>query len=191
MRRGSPCRHPGTEMRRMAEDSGSQIITGINWTGIVLGTILVAMIAGGLQPIVPRVLAVMIVTLVTVYLSIERESTEVENPVLEQMRGGASGLDRRKYGRLRSQTDKLLDHIRRMNRIAVDAREGKVTQAHARSEIDRIAEMMRDQIDDIRKAAGVPTPVVDPSATSGRVVRPRGQSPPSSGGAAGTRPESR
>ena len=93
------------------------------------------------------------------------EPVEVENPILEQMREpSVAGLDRRKYGRLRAYTERLLEHVRSMNRLAIDARQGKLTQRHANAELDRLMEMMRGVLGDVRKAAGVPTPAVNPGA---------------------------
>ncbi len=102
----------------------------------------------------------------------------VDNPLLDHLRDQKPGLDRRKYGRLRQHTERLLDHVRQMNRIAIDGRAGKVQPRHAHAEMDRLAALMRDNVDEIRKAAGVPTPMEEPTSrrkAQPNVVLPKGQ----------------
>ena len=120
----------------------------------------------------------------TFYMAHQKQETEVENPLLDELRAKKTGLDRRKYGRLRSSTDRLLDNVRTMNRIAIDGREGKLSPRHAHAELDRLAAKMGDLIDDIRKSAGIPTPPEEPSQV-GRVVQPQVVLPK----AKGTNPE--
>ena len=86
--------------------------------------------------------------------------------MLQQLRAQTqdAGLDRRRYGRLRAHTDVMLDNVRAMNRLAVDARQGKMTQRLANAELDRLAEKIRTQVSDVRKTAGIPTPSVRPGA---------------------------
>jgi hypothetical protein len=143
----------------MAEQKPQE--TGINWAVVLFGIILLAMSVAviGDDKIFLRVFAAVAIIVVTFYWSRPRQETVLENPLFEQLHSQQHGLDRRKYGRLRSSTDDLLDFIREMNRIAVEGREGKLSPRHAQAEIDRLAAKLRDSVDEIRKAAGVPTPL--------------------------------
>ncbi len=137
--------------------------TSTNWAGVGLAGLLLVLAVVVLENQIVRALVALGALLLAVYMSQQaaQEEPEVENPLLEQLRDSRKGLDRRKYGRLRAYTDRLLEHVRTMNRLAVDARQGKMSQRHAHAELDRLAAMMRDVVDEVRKAAGVPTPVKD------------------------------
>lgn len=119
-----------------------------------------------------RALAVIFVFTATVFIASTREEPEVENPLFQQLHDAKPGLDRRKYGHLRAATERLLDQVREMNRIAVEGREGKLSQRHAHAELDRLAAKMRDLVDDIRKSAGIPTPA-EATVKSDRAVKPQ------------------
>jgi hypothetical protein len=133
---------------------------GTNWVVVISGLILLALavVVIGDDKIFLRVIAAAAIMFVTFYWSRSRQEPVVENPLFDQLHSQQHGLDRRKYGRLRSSTDHLLDFIREMNRIAIEGREGKLSPRHAQAEIDRIAAKLRDSVDEIRKAAGVPRP---------------------------------
>ncbi|UCF20078.1 MAG: hypothetical protein JSU87_01315 [Gemmatimonadota bacterium] len=168
----------------MAEGKPTQD-TGINWAVVAIGTLALAIAVGMADSALIRVVAAVVIFVATIYMSRTREEAIVENPLLDQLRSQQQGLDRRKYGRLRSSTDRLLDHVRRMNRIAIDGREGRMAPRHAQAELDRLAGLMKDAIDDVRKSAGVPTPTEVPGERAGKVVQPKivfpkGR-PPSSG----------
>ncbi len=134
--------------------------SGTNWAIVGLGVIVLMLVNLAIQDLFLRALASSIILLATVFWSQTKPEAELDNPLLEQLHGvKQQGLDRRKYGHLRSSTNNLLDHVRQMNRIAVEGREGKLAPRHAQAELDRLASKMRDLVDDIRKTAGVPTPM--------------------------------
>ncbi len=146
--------------------------TGTNWLVVGAGALFLALaVLAFNQPAVRAVVAV-VVFIAAFLMARPRDETPVENPLLEQLRTHKDGLDRRKYGRLRSTTERLLDNVRQMNKIAIDGREGRLSPRHAHAELDRLAAIMRDVIDEIRKAAGVPTPAEEPKTRSGKVVQP-------------------
>lgn len=144
--------------RDVPQETRTIVESGINWAGVAVGGLLLALLVAVIEPIWLRVAAAIAALVVTIYIAHAQEEREIENPVLETARAGRPGLDRRKYGRLRAQTNRFLSHVREMNRVAVDARSGRVTQRHAHGELDRIASKMRDVVDEIRKSAGIPTP---------------------------------
>ena len=154
---------------------------GINWPVVALGGLLLAVAVVAADTAIMRIIAAVLILAATIYMSRTREEPIVENPLLDQLRDQRQGLDRRKYGKLRQTTDRLLDYVRRMNRIAIDGREGKLSPRHAHAEMDRLAALMRDQIDEIRKSAGIPTPMEDADKASKvvqpKIVFPKGQQP--------------
>ncbi len=149
--------------------------TSPNWAVVGLGMLLLVLCVAAIPDIILRAIVAAIIMGGTFYLAQSREEPQVENPLLEQLRTQThEGLDRRKYGRLRSRTDRLLEQVRQMNRIAIEGREGKLSPRHAHAELDRIAALMRDTVDEIRKSAGVPTPIEKPASTrTGKVVQPQ------------------
>ncbi|UCC48047.1 MAG: hypothetical protein JSV41_11285 [Gemmatimonadota bacterium] len=149
--------------------------TSPNWAVVGLGMLLLVLCVAAIPDIILRAIVAAIIMGGTFYLAQSREEPRVENPLLEQLRTQThEGLDRRKYGRLRSRTDRLLQQVRQMNRIAIEGREGKLSPRHAHAELDRIAALMRDTVDEIRKSAGVPTPIEKPASTrTGKVVQPQ------------------
>ena len=68
----------------------------------------------------------------------------------------------RVFRELRSQVVLLLEHVRRLNWIAVDAERGFRNQDEAMREMDDIETEIREIITDVRRAAGRPT--VEPEA---------------------------
>jgi hypothetical protein len=143
----------------MAEQKPTQE-SGVNWAIVGLGVIVLMLVNIAIDDNFLRALVTAIILLAIVFWSQSRTELEVENPLLDQLHDvSRHGLDRRKYGHLRASTDSLLGQVRQMNRIAVEGREGKLAQRHAQAELDRIAAKMRDLVDDIRKTAGVPTPM--------------------------------
>lgn len=177
---------------------GSEINTAFVGLGVIF--LVLAVFAIRDDQVFFRVLVAAGIMLLTFRFAITSTEPELDNPVLEQLHSQQYGLDRRKYGHLRASTDNLLDHVRQMNRIAVEGREGKLAPRHAQAELDRIAAKMRDLVDDIRKTAGVPTPegsAVPRAAQAPKpeVVIPRAQQPedapqPSSSGHAAPAPPS-
>ena len=74
----------------------------------------------------------------------------------------------RVFRELRSQVVLLLEQVRRLNWIAVDAERGFRNQDDAMREMDQIEDEIREIITDVRRAAGRPT--VEPE---GGVIRKR------------------
>lgn len=66
----------------------------------------------------------------------------------------------RRFLRLRSMVEKLLGEIRRLNAIAVDARQGVREQAEANEAMDAIEQRLVALIAEIRASAGEPDPSV-------------------------------
>lgn len=146
--------------------------SGTNWIVVGAGALFLALAVLAFDNPALRALVAVVVFIAAFLMARPRDDSPVENPLLEQLRTHKEGLDRRKYGRLRSTTERLLDNVRQMNKIAIDGREGRLSPRHAHAELDRLAAVMRDVIDEIRKAAGVPTPAEEPAARSGRVAQP-------------------
>jgi hypothetical protein len=147
--------------------------TSVNWSVVGVGIIVLMLVAIAIPDAFLRALVSAIIMFAAVLIAQSRGEPEVENPVLEELhRKQEPGLDRRKYGHLRTSTNNLLDHVRQMNKIAIDGREGKLAPRHAQAELDRIATKMRDLVDDIRKTAGVPTPM-DEGAAKAKPAQPQ------------------
>ncbi len=168
----------------MAERKPTQEAS-VNWAVVGFGIILLMLATAAIADTLLRVLAAAGIMALTFYWSQSRPEAELENPLLEQLHDKQFGLDRRKYGRLRSSTDRLLEQVRQMNRIAVEGREGKLAPRHAQAELDRLAALMRDIVEDVRRCAGVPTPMEEKPAKSDQpqVVIPKAR--PTRGEAAG------
>lgn len=140
---------------------------GVNWPTVAIGGLLLILAVASINDVFLRVLAAALILLLTFYMTQSSQEVEVTNPLVDELRTQKQGLDRRKYGRLRANTDKLLEYVREMNRIAIQGREGKISQRHAHAELDRIGAVMRDLIDEVRKSAGVPTPIAGPGQPPG------------------------
>lgn len=159
--------------------------SGINWAVVGAGAILMALAVASIQDqVFWRVLVALAILGLTVYWSRSRQEPIVENPLFEQLHSQQHGLDRRKYGRLRSTTEDLLEFIRQMNRVAVEGREGKLSPRHTQAELDRLAAKLRDIVEEIRKTAGVPTPLAEPRPGNRppqpKIVIPKARSSPES-----------
>ena len=79
---------------------------------------------------------------------------EVDGMLATQSRWGSRG---RVFRELRSQVVLLLEQVRRLNWIAVDAERGFRNQDDATREMDEIENEIREIITDVRRAAGRPT----------------------------------
>ena len=66
----------------------------------------------------------------------------------------ARKLNQRKFVRLRSQVGQLLDEIRRLNWMAVDAERGFRSRETAVREMDQIEDRLKELIEEIRGVAG-------------------------------------
>ena len=149
--------------------------SGINWAVVGVGAILMALIVASIPDdrVFWRTIVALGILVVTLYWSRSRQEPLVENPLFDQLHSRQHGLDRRKYGKLRSTTEELLDYIRQMNRVAVEGREGKLSPRHTQAELDRLAAKLRDVVDEIRKTAGVPTPLEPPGPRGARPGHPK------------------
>lgn len=157
---------------------------GVNWPMVGFATIALLVVVAIVPNTLLRTACAAIIMIATIYVAQSRQEPEIENPLLDQLHAThREGLDRRKYGRLRTHTDRLLENIRQMNRLAVEGREGKIAPRHAQAELDRIAEMMKEMVDEIRKTAGVPTPQGGPDRKSAQpqIVMPRPADEPEPG----------
>ena len=79
---------------------------------------------------------------------------EVDGMLATQSRWASRG---RVFRELRSQVVLLLEQVRRLNWIAVDAERGFRNQDDATREMDEIENEIREIITDVRRAAGRPT----------------------------------
>ena len=79
---------------------------------------------------------------------------EVDGMLTTQSRWASRG---RVFRELRSQVVLLLEQVRRLNWIAVDAERGFRNQDDATREMDEIENEIREIITDVRRAAGRPT----------------------------------
>ncbi len=66
----------------------------------------------------------------------------------------AERVQKRRFTRLRSQVQQLLDEIRRLNWMAVDAERGFRSREKALQEMDMIEERLKNLIQEIRGTAG-------------------------------------
>ncbi|UCF20076.1 MAG: hypothetical protein JSU87_01305 [Gemmatimonadota bacterium] len=66
----------------------------------------------------------------------------------------AERVQKRRFTRLRSQVQQLLDEIRRLNWMAVDAERGFRSREKALQEMDMIEERLKNLIQEIRSTAG-------------------------------------
>jgi hypothetical protein len=151
--------------------------SGTNWIVVGAGALFLALAVLAFNDPLLRALAAVVVFVAAFVMARPRDDSTIENPLLEKLRTHKDGLDRRKYGRLRSTTERLLDNVRQMNKIAIDGREGRLSPRHAHAELDRLAAVMRDVIDEIRKAAGVPTPAPPSPLSFSRKPRAKPKKP--------------
>lgn len=75
----------------------------------------------------------------------------------------ADRVGKRRYLRLRSQVQHLLDGIRRLNWMAVDAERGFRSRDKASEEMDRIEGRLKEMIEEIRSTAGQMSPETEPA----------------------------
>jgi hypothetical protein len=66
----------------------------------------------------------------------------------------AERVQKRRFTRLRAQVQQLLDEIRRLNWMAVDAERGFRSREKALQEMDMIEERLKNLIQEIRSTAG-------------------------------------
>ena len=85
---------------------------------------------------------------------------EVLEILAKQPRWASHG---RRFRELRSQVVMLLEQVRRLNWIAVDAERGFRDRDQAMREMDSIEEQLKEMISEVRRAAGRPTDEPDTS----------------------------
>ena len=99
----------------------------------------------------PRVIIGLLILPVMLWAGIRLEAMAM---LTNQDRWASRG---RVFRELRSQVVMLLEHVRRLNWIAVDAERGFRDRDDAMREMDAIEDEIRDMISDVRRAAGKPT----------------------------------
>jgi hypothetical protein len=99
----------------------------------------------------PRLIIGLLLVPIILWSGVRFEITAMD---ANQPRGAPRG---RVFRELRSQVALLLEQIRRLNWIAVDAERGFRNQDQALSEMDEIEDKIREIITDVRRAAGRPT----------------------------------
>jgi hypothetical protein len=104
----------------------------------------------------PRLIIGLLVIPIILWSGIGFEITTMDS---NQSRWATRG---RVFRELRSQVVLLLEHVRRLNWIAVDAERGYRNQDEAMREMDDIEAEIREIITDVRRAAGKPTVEPEP-----------------------------
>ncbi len=116
---------------------------------LILGVLLDAMILYFPVQTVPRLVVGLLLVPIILWAGIRLEVNEM----LPQRRWESRG---RVFRELRSQVTLLLEQVRRLNWIAVDAERGFRNQDDAMREMDEIEDEIREIITDVRRAAGRP-----------------------------------
>ena len=120
-------------------------------TVLVLGVLLDALVLYFPLDSSPRLIIGLLLIPIILWAGIRFEVTAMEaGPTRWATRG-------RVFRELRSQVVLLLEHVRRLNWIAVDAERGFRNQDEAMREMDDIENEIREIITDVRRAAGRPT----------------------------------
>ena len=125
-------------------------------TVLVLGVLLDALVLYFPVDAAPRLIIGLLLLPIILWSGIRFEVTAMD---ASQSRWATRG---RVFRELRSQVVLLLEHVRRLNWIAVDAERGFRNQDEAMREMDDIENEIRDIITDVRRAAGRPTVEPEP-----------------------------
>ena len=125
-------------------------------TVLVLGVLLDALVLYFPVDAAPRLIIGLLLLPIILWSGIRFEVTAMD---ASQSRWATRG---RVFRELRSQVVLLLEHVRRLNWIAVDAERGFRNQDEAMREMDEIENEIRDIITDVRRAAGRPTVEPEP-----------------------------
>ena len=124
---------------------------------LVLGVLLDALVLYFPVDPAPRLIIGLLLIPIILWSGIRFEVTTMDgSPSRWATRG-------RVFRELRSQVVLLLEHVRRLNWIAVDAERGFRNQEEAMHEMDEIENEIREIITDVRQAAGRPTVVSEPN----------------------------
>ncbi len=120
---------------------------------LILGVLLDAMILYFPLEATPRLVIGLLLVPIILWAGIRLEIGEMP-PSLRRWESRG-----RVFRELRSQVTLLLEHVRRLNWIAVDAERGFRNQDDAMREMDVIEDEIREIITDVRRAAGRPAAV--------------------------------
>ncbi len=123
---------------------------------LVLGILIDALVLYFPVEPTPRLIIGLLVIPIILWSGIGFEITTMDS---NQSRWATRG---RVFRELRSQVVLLLEHVRRLNWIAVDAERGYRNQDEAMREMDDIEAEIREIITDVRRAAGKPTVEPEP-----------------------------
>ena len=79
--------------------------SGTNWFVVIAGALFLALAVVAFDNPLLRAAAAVVVFIGAFIMARPRDESALETPLLEQLRTHKDGLDRRKYGRLRSTTE--------------------------------------------------------------------------------------
>jgi hypothetical protein len=63
--------------------------------------------------------------------------------------------EKRRFGKLRSATDKMIDKIKYLNRVAIDLEHGRLDRDGGQQELDQVQEQLLEIVKSLRQHAGV------------------------------------
>ena len=63
--------------------------------------------------------------------------------------------EKRRYSKLRKATDKMIEKIKYMNRVAIDLEKGRLDRDGGRQELDQVQEQLIDIVRTLKGHAGV------------------------------------
>lgn len=63
--------------------------------------------------------------------------------------------EKRRFGKLRGATGKIIEKIRHLNRVAIDLEKGKLDKEGGKQELDHVQEQLMDIVRSLRHHAGV------------------------------------
>jgi hypothetical protein len=79
----------------------------------------------------------------------EFSATEIEQRCFRAL------AEKRRFGRLRSATDKMIDKIKYMNRLSIDLEKGRLDRDGGQQELDHVQAQLLDIVRGLRQHAGV------------------------------------
>ena len=63
--------------------------------------------------------------------------------------------EKRRFGKLRSATDQMIDKIKYLNRLAIDLEKGRIDRTGGQQELDQVQLQQLDIVKSLRQHAGV------------------------------------
>ncbi len=63
--------------------------------------------------------------------------------------------EKRRFGKLRGATDKMIEKIKYLNRVAIEVEKGRLDKEGGKQELDHIQEQLIDIVRSLRQHAGV------------------------------------